>query len=288
MKCSARGSPNNPLGEMFGWTSSSSFSLLLLPLGSSMPEVFLFSVFGQNTMNEKASVSKELNARHTKILESLLRLPENRECADCGRKAPRWASVNLGIFICIMCSGIHRNLGVHISKVRSTTLDTWLPEQVSFMQSVGNQKSNSYWEAEIPPNCDRSEIARFIRAKYEERKWILKGAAKSILQPVLDGFDAKMVPAASVGVINNLKKTRKLSLEEQVITKHMTQISLPAASRTRGEQRVMIFRKGWMVEQSFINCYIPRTQNDQLLTFQLQLVNPGQLLIELAEKRTVL
>ncbi|KAA8542920.1 hypothetical protein F0562_024072 [Nyssa sinensis] len=93
---------------------------------------------------------------HLEILEGLLKLPENRECADCWSKAPRWASVNLGIFICMQCSGIHRSLGVHISKVRSTTLDTWLPEQVAFMQSMGNEKANSYWEAELPPSFDRS------------------------------------------------------------------------------------------------------------------------------------
>ncbi|XP_006657841.1 ADP-ribosylation factor GTPase-activating protein AGD5 isoform X2 [Oryza brachyantha] len=123
-------------------------------------------------MNEKASVSKELNAKHKKILEGLLRLPENRECADCKSKGPRWASVNLGIFICMQCSGIHRSLGVHISKVRSATLDTWLPEQVAFIQSMGNEKSNSYWEAELPPNYDRVGIENFIRAKYEDKRWI--------------------------------------------------------------------------------------------------------------------
>ncbi|KQK15746.1 hypothetical protein BRADI_1g24680v3 [Brachypodium distachyon] len=123
-------------------------------------------------MNEKASVSKELNARHKKILEGLLRLPENRECADCKSKGPRWASVNLGIFVCMQCSGIHRSLGVHISKVRSATLDTWLPEQVAFIQSMGNEKANGYWEAELPPNYDRVGIENFIRAKYEDKRWI--------------------------------------------------------------------------------------------------------------------
>lgn len=123
-------------------------------------------------MNEKASVSKELNARHKKILEGLLKLQENRECADCKSKGPRWASVNLGIFICMQCSGIHRSLGVHISKVRSATLDTWLPEQVAFIQTMGNEKSNGYWEADLPPNYDRVGIENFIRAKYEDKRWI--------------------------------------------------------------------------------------------------------------------
>ncbi|XP_059661557.1 ADP-ribosylation factor GTPase-activating protein AGD5 isoform X2 [Cornus florida] len=114
------------------------------------------------------------------ILEGLLKLPENRECADCKSKGPRWASVNLGIFICMQCSGIHRSLGVHISKVRSATLDTWLPEQVAFIQSMGNEKSNSYWEAELPPNYDRVGIENFIRAKYEEKRWVSKdGKTKS-------------------------------------------------------------------------------------------------------------
>ena len=77
---------------------------------------------------------------------------QNAFCADCGAKNPDWASINLGILICIDCSGIHRQLGTHISKVRSTTLDTWDKELLQYMKSLGNSKINSLFEDTLPEN----------------------------------------------------------------------------------------------------------------------------------------
>ncbi|KAE8733598.1 putative ADP-ribosylation factor GTPase-activating protein AGD15 [Hibiscus syriacus] len=86
----------------------------------------------------------------------------------------------------MQCSGIHRSLGVHISKVRSATLDTWLPEQIAFIQSMGNEKANSYWEAELPPNYDRVGIENFIRAKFDEKRRVPKNRRSKSPSRMLD------------------------------------------------------------------------------------------------------
>ncbi|CAD7946434.1 unnamed protein product [Amoebophrya sp. A120] len=66
--------------------------------------------------------------------------PENGKCCDCGAPHPQWASVNLGCYFCLLCSGQHRGLGVHISFVRSITMDTWSDKQKASMQKGGNAR----------------------------------------------------------------------------------------------------------------------------------------------------
>ncbi|XWS51493.1 hypothetical protein CRYUN_Cryun12cG0181200 [Craigia yunnanensis] len=91
---------------------------------------------------------QEYCGKSEKPIDILRRVAGNAKCADCGAPEPDWASLNLGVLICIECSGIHRNLGVHISKVRSLTLDVkvWEPSVLALFQSLGNIYANSIWE----------------------------------------------------------------------------------------------------------------------------------------------
>ncbi|XP_026549109.1 arf-GAP with coiled-coil, ANK repeat and PH domain-containing protein 1-like, partial [Notechis scutatus] len=83
------------------------------------------------------------------VVDQVQRLEGNAQCCDCREAAPEWASINLGITLCIECSGIHRSLGVHFSKVRSLTLDAWEPELVKLMTFLGNQVINQIYEARV-------------------------------------------------------------------------------------------------------------------------------------------
>ncbi|KAG5651844.1 hypothetical protein H0H81_007220 [Sphagnurus paluster] len=116
--------------------------------------------------------------KFTRTLRELVKRPENKVCADCKRNDPRWASWNLGVFLCIRCSGIHRGMGTHISKVKSVDLDTWTPEQMESIQRWGNHLANLYWEAHLKPGHIPPEhkMESFIRSKYESRRWALDGA----------------------------------------------------------------------------------------------------------------
>ncbi|KAL0687892.1 hypothetical protein Bca4012_087569 [Brassica carinata] len=96
------------------------------------------------------------NSSGKRRISDLLTQSDNRVCADCSAPDPKWASANIGVFICLKCCGVHRSLGTHISKVLSVTLDEWSDDEVDSMIEIGgNASANSVYEAFIPDGVSK-------------------------------------------------------------------------------------------------------------------------------------
>uniref|UniRef100_A0A4W5NCX0 Arf-GAP with coiled-coil, ANK repeat and PH domain-containing protein n=1 Tax=Hucho hucho TaxID=62062 RepID=A0A4W5NCX0_9TELE len=142
---------------------------------------------------ESGGEPKEKSLKGESALQRVMVIGGNACCCDCGQPDPRWASINLGITLCIQCSGIHRSLGVHFSKVRSLTLDSWEPELLKLMCELGNEVMNQIYEARREelgarkprPADPRQEIEAYIRAKYVDRQFVRRPSDEELRSKVV-------------------------------------------------------------------------------------------------------
>eukprot|EP00062_Callorhinchus_milii_P010100 gi/632954602/ref/XP_007893049.1/ PREDICTED: arf-GAP with SH3 domain, ANK repeat and PH domain-containing protein 2-like isoform X1 [Callorhinchus milii] len=117
------------------------------------------------------------------VIAEVKAMAGNDLCCDCGAPDPTWLSTNLGILTCIECSGIHREMGVHHSRIQSLTLDVLSTSELLLAVSIGNVRFNEVFEGNLPVSSGVKPIAsndmnarkEYITAKYMERRYVRRG-----------------------------------------------------------------------------------------------------------------
>ncbi|KAL6483524.1 hypothetical protein MHYP_G00083960 [Metynnis hypsauchen] len=127
---------------------------------------------------ESRNKTRRCSQSEAVAIQAIRNAKGNDLCVDCEAPNPTWASLNLGALICIECSGIHRNLGTHLSRVRSLDLDDWPSELTKVLTAIGNHMANSVWEKskqgrqKPTPEATREQRESWIRAKYEQKLFV--------------------------------------------------------------------------------------------------------------------
>eukprot|EP00457_Paulinella_chromatophora_P002718 gb/GEZN01002723.1/.p1 GENE.gb/GEZN01002723.1/~~gb/GEZN01002723.1/.p1 ORF type:complete len:704 (-),score=85.56 gb/GEZN01002723.1/:192-2303(-) len=172
-------------------------------------------------------------------LKRLRAVPGNDACADCANKDPEWASLNLGIMMCLSCSGVHRSLGVHISKVRSCKLDRLDRFLMNTLLCVGNDAALEAWEGKLlqsdklkkshkPNNSSKN----WIRGKYEKKDFVSKPQ---------DSSDANALLFEAVENLDPIELLRAIALGADVNGPNPEQENRTAAHHAvmYGDQRLV-------------------------------------------------
>ncbi|XP_061785978.1 arf-GAP with SH3 domain, ANK repeat and PH domain-containing protein 2b isoform X1 [Nerophis lumbriciformis] len=127
--------------------------------------------------DEEDNIVQELTKA---IVQEVKKISGNNVCCDCSAPDPTWLSTNLGVLICIECSGIHREMGVHYSRIQSLDLDVLGTSELLLAKNVGNTSFNDIMEVALsakgvskPDPCSDMQTRKdYITAKYIDKRFV--------------------------------------------------------------------------------------------------------------------
>lgn len=231
-----------------------------------------------NHQNNHQRLNTECHLQQ-QIIRQVQDLPGNDKCVDCSttKDRPTWLSTNLGVLACIECSGIHRDLGVHISRIQSLTLDNINTSQLLIAHNMGNEVFNEIFEAKLrqleslaadiaspntpfetlklKPNSSMEQRCEFIKSKYLQKKFcykthrddlertrslkkaVIQKDLKKLLQLFGEGFDL----GSCISNLNEPSSPQRNTLIEPVIIDKDTSIHLALSCQAMRENDNMQF-----------------------------------------------
>lgn len=168
------------------------------------------SKLGSKYPHETIQANDAVTQKELKRLRNL-KSAGNDHCADCGSVDNSWASVTHGVFICIVCSDVHRSVGTHITKIKGCTgTYLWGPDEIEKMQTHGNGKAAVvYGDRKVSPTATKEEKQKYVIDKYEKRAFAKKPSERVIdlakdqhmvAKPMQETYtSAKLAPAVRAG-----------------------------------------------------------------------------------------
>ncbi|KAK9095290.1 hypothetical protein Scep_026759 [Stephania cephalantha] len=175
------------------------------------------------------------------VFRKLKAKSENKMCFDCNAKNPTWASVTYGIFLCIDCSAVHRSLGVHISFVRSTNLDSWTPEQMKMMSYGGNNRAQVFFKQHGWTDGGKIEAKYTSRAADLYRQILSKEVAKSLAED--SGLPSSPVASQSTDTANGFADVKVTEAPKESLTEKQEILEVSASPKASSHTVVTTMKK---------------------------------------------